>query len=159
MIFSLLLNVGEWFDCHAATVEQTLAQEKLDGLKAKRTELANVQKQIDQKRPMVELLDQVRVSEFAWMTILADTSRITPNDVFLSNFGGESAKDGISLHVSGTALDAQTVGLFMTAMHEKTGWAQLPTLSSISSSGDEKDGKRVRFDLTVPVRDLMGGDL
>ena len=93
------------------------------------------------------------------MTILADTSRITPNDVFLSAFTTSANADGVTLHINGLANDENTLGQYMTAIREKTAWAQMSTLNSVSAQEDLHFGRRVHFDLTIPIRNLIGGEL
>ena len=94
------------------------------------------------------------------MTILADTSRIMPHDVFLHSFGTGPANGGMSLHITGEALDYKTVGTFMEDIREQTGWAQMSTPGTVSSIGSPlTGGQRVSFNLNIPIRDLYGGDL
>ncbi len=159
LLFSILLNVEKWYECQDATTKKHIVMEELKKQDKKREELAQVNDKIDQRIPVKNLLEQVRVSESAWMTILADTSRVTPDDVYLSSFSTSAGGDGITLHVGGLASDAKTVGLYMTAIREKTAWAQMATVSSVSAQDDEKYGRRERFDLTIPIRNLIGGDL
>lgn len=159
LLFSILLNVEKVFECRTARSQRDDAKDQLAKLQTERTKLQGVLDEIGEKKPVVRLLEQVRVSEGAWMTILADTSRITPSDVVINSFSTTATAEGINLHISGNARDEQTVGAFMLAMRQQTLWAKTPSLGSVAALDDSNKGKIVRFDLTVPVRDLMGGEL
>jgi len=159
MVFAILLNIGKLLECQALRTEQKTAQKQLDELGAKRRELKKVTDEIEAKRPVVNLLEQVRVSEAAWMTILADTSKITPSDVMLSSFNTTPSPDGIMLHINGKAVDEGTVGNYMLAFRQQTRWAKTPTLGTVTAQDDALFGKRVSFDLTIPIKDLIGGEL
>ncbi len=158
LIFAVLLNAEKMFEWQAAAKDKETVTKALANLKPKCEELDKVNMSIAQLTPMVHLLDQVRVSESAWMTILADTSRVTPNDVVLNLFNTSANPDGVTLHIGGLANDERTVGEYMMAIRTQTGWAQNSTLSTVSEQKDAM-GRRVHFDLTIPIRNMIGGDL
>lgn len=131
---------------------------ELRELEIAQAKLNEIIEEINQYKPLVTLLEHVRVSEGVWMTIFADVSKILPDDVVLSTIGASPNKDGVALRLAGAAKDQDTVGKFMVALVEETKWAQKPTTGPLTL--EDKDGiTRVRFDLHVPVRDLLGGEL
>jgi len=136
-------------------------QAERDDLLHQRAELVEIQRQIDRKGPVVDLLKQVRVSEGAWMTILADISRVIPHDVALANFHTQAGKDGVQLRLSGRALNEKKVAAFMNAINEQTLWAKTASLGPVSNerTGGDEGPQVKRFEIIVPVRGMLGGDL
>ncbi len=143
-----------------ATKRDIIALEfELKSYEGKRQELARIELAIAEKRPMVALLEQVRVSEGAWMTMLADFSHIIPHDVVIDNLSTTPSDTGVRLRVSGRALDETTVGEFMMALRQHTRWAMTPELGTVSAEQTPFGDKLVRFDLAIPVKGLFGGQL
>lgn len=121
-------------------------------------EWQHVQSEIAERQPVVTLLDQVQKSEGAWMIMLADLSRIIPGNVVITGMGSNNENDGVSLHIEGIAKDEDAVAEFMLAINERTTWAGKAVLKGTTSRGTgEKVSKQ--FNITVPVRGLVGGDL
>jgi len=124
-----------------------------------------VQGEILARQPVVSLLEQVQKSEGAWMTILGDLSQITPNEVVLDGLGTASSDKVVQLRLTGRARDENTLAAFMLAISKDTHWAGEPELKSLA--GESKTDTKglitqqplVRFELMVPVRGLVGGDL
>ena len=119
-----------------------------------------IQDEIAEKQPIVSLLEQVQMSEIAWMTILADLSRITPRNVTIEGFNtNASDKEGVQIRIAGHASNAETVGEFMLAFSRDTGWAGNPELKNLSDETKTSTKPSVKFEIMVPVRGLVGGVL
>jgi Tfp pilus assembly protein PilN len=124
-------------------------------------EFLTLQDDADGKQKIVDLLTQVRVSEGAWMTILADVSRDIPAQVVLTNLGSQGNEDGVELHLSGLARDEETVGIFLRTI-SRNAWVQsTPTLGRVNYEEGNNDNaiRRATFDIIVPVNGLYGGNL
>jgi len=125
-----------------------------------RAALTADEREIAHKWPIVYLLDQVHLSVGAWMTIMADVSRMEPGSIYLVSLNSTSAKEGITLRFSGLGPDPQTVGKFMYAINNQAEWAATSKLNTISSERiPNSEGTQVRFDFTTQVKGMLGGDL
>lgn len=153
------LNVMGVVQLGAAKRSLEVNRTNLAALEKKQEKLQLIVDEINDLRPMVELLKQVRVSEGAWMTMLADIGRVVPNDVVLTAINTEANKDGVSLRLSGRARDERTVGHFMEMISQWTKWALTPKLNNVTADQGGNDTAGVRFDITVPVQGLYGGEL
>lgn len=159
LVLMVGLNVTAMVTRQALKNDIVTINSELKKLEDDQETLNQIVAKIEERRPLVTLLDHVRISEGVWMTILADTSDIIPDDVVLRGFNAGARKDGISIRLAGVAKDQKTVGDFMLALSEKTRWADKPIPGPIALEASTNNGSRVRFDLTVPVRDLLGGEL
>jgi Tfp pilus assembly protein PilN len=143
------------------TSEKYSAEQRKVEISKRHKEYITVVDQINPLKKVNELLGQVTVSEDAWMYILADLSRTIPADVAVGNIAPSVAKEGVSLRITGTAKDETAVGGFLLALPRDTRWADTPFANSVTklnaSPTDPEPG--VSYDITVPVRDLYGGDL
>ena len=159
LLIALTFNVYAWGARVTAQDQVNTEIAQLEDLRADQDELLSVAEEIRRKGPVVDLLEQVRISEGAWMTILGDLSRVIPHDALLTNVSTLSTRDGVSLKLTGRARDQETVGDFMLAVRQYTKWAEKPKLSSINAV-HEDDGpvSAVRYDFSVPVQGLLGGD-
>lgn len=158
LLAMVVLNVTEWMSWQNEERKLLAQTEELTQLQQQRDELQAILLEINRKGPIVDLLDEVRVSEGAWMTVLADLSNIIPDNVFLTDFSSSGGGEGMQLRLNGKAPDQKTVGAFMLDFSERTAWANPVNLSTIEveKSVDEEQ-KLVRFSITVPVRGLLGG--
>jgi hypothetical protein len=133
----------------------------LDDSRRAYTTLQEKQNHIAELAPKVRLLEQVRVSEAAWMTIIADLGRITADSVVLESFGATAGDKGVSLHLTGKASDQTAVAKFLEALPTKTGWVDAatspPRTGNINTVAVGKQ-QTVTFDVAVTVNGLMGGD-
>lgn len=160
MLSMLVFNVIVLADTITERTELERVTAELHEKEAKRAELQQVLDQIEVKAPVVRLLEQVRMSEGAWITILSDLSRIMPHEVAISNFSVNSANEGVKIRLTGRARDERTVGSFLQLVPESTRWAETPTLGNISAESlRNSDSQSVRFDMIIPVKGLYGGDL
>jgi len=159
LILMLGLNVTVWFDWQSNVNDLKTQSNQLVELKAEYTVLRKINEEIGKMGPIVNLLDQVRVSEKTWMIILADISQVIPHDASIDGITTMGGRDGMRLRFSGQALDQDTVGIFMETFSQQTLWADPADLTQISASRNDKDGRRVRFDFSVPVRGMLGGEL
>lgn len=160
LVVMVVLNFMAWFDMQSSQKNMLVQQTERNELLQDRKELEAIQAEIALKGPIVDLLDQVRVSEGAWMTILADISRVIPHEAALSNLHTQASKEGVRLRLTGRALDEDTVGSFMMAISQQADWAKTPELGSISDERHTEGGPQVvRFDFSVPVRGMLGGEL
>ena len=119
-----------------------------------------IQEEIQAMTPVVELLEKVQLSEGAWMTILGDLSKITSKDVVISSMNSGASPDGFLLRISGRTTDEKALANFMLRLREDTGWADTPKL--IQTSAEEGKNEKInssRFDLDIPVKGLIGGDI
>lgn len=153
-----LLNTVAYID--KVISEKALAQvtDELAIVTEEKVKLDLIKAEISEKEPVVTLLKQVQLSEAAWMIILADFTRVIPDNVSIGGITTTMTDEGVELNVAGVASDEETVGEFMLAIREKTRWAKTPTAGTISAVDDNPDSG-VRFSLTIPVRGLYGGEL
>ncbi|MHB0935852.1 MAG: PilN domain-containing protein [Armatimonadota bacterium] len=161
LLFLLMLglNIATYFDWQSNRKQLAIETDRLAVLKAKYEELQEIEKEIAEKGPIVNLLDQVRISEQSWMIILADISRIIPHDASIAGITTMGSRDGMRLRFSGLARDLTTAGDFMRSFSKQTSWADTPAdLSGISTSKNRDEGERVRFDFTVSIRGMLGGE-
>jgi len=160
LLVMLGLNVTAWFDRQSNKRLRETEANRLVELQGQYAELQAINQEISEKGPIVNLLDQVRISEQTWMIILADISRVVPHDAFVENIATAGGRDGMQLRFSGQALDQGTVGTFMEAFSQRTLWADPADLAQISANkNNQQEGQRVKFDFTVPVRGMLGGEL
>ncbi|HEY3379403.1 MAG TPA: PilN domain-containing protein [Armatimonadota bacterium] len=157
ILMVLIIMYAGYRNISASTDVKTVTK-TLDDLQPQYDELLQVRNQISALAPVETLLNEVQKSEGAWMIILGDISAITPRGVVLQTVGSTSDAQGVSLHIAGRATDEQTVAAFLLALRQQTSWAKTPNLKSVTSE-DGPQTKAVRFDLTVPVQGLLGGDL
>jgi hypothetical protein len=159
LLLMLGFNITAWFEWQSNQKDLTRQANLLVDLKVEYEVLQEINQKISEKGPIVNLLDQVRISEQSWMIILADISQVIPQDANIEGIVTMGARDGMRLRFSGQALDQETVGVFMEAFSQQTLWASPADLSQISISRNAGDSKRVRFDFSVPVRGMLGGEL
>lgn len=169
LLAMVVLNMSALYECHQrksaiASIDATLSKQQ-----AEQRKLQNTIAQINQLKPVITLVTQARISEGAWMTILADLGRVIPNDAVLKAVNPSLTGEAVSLRLTGSAKDQKTVGDFMELLASSTRWAKLPVLKSVNTeagkgirlpSGEELTmPDRVRFDFVVPVKGLIGGEL
>ncbi len=160
-VFAILLNLIVFWNLRTQKNNLIEATSDLKFNEEKRKNLQILLDAIDDRKPVVTLLEQAQISEGAWMTIMADISRVIPHDVALKDFMSIASGGSVSLRLSAYARDEQTVGQFMQSFNpDDTPWAQTPTLVTLTAQEDPRQHtKRVQFEMTVPVKGLMGGDL
>jgi Tfp pilus assembly protein PilN len=136
--------------------------------KADYTDVQQIEAEIRRMEPRVVMLKQVRASEGAWMTILADLSTVIPSDVFLETVTANAKEKEIALRLTGVARDQQAVAHFLTVLRTETKWALTPQLGPVAADkssttlpggAERPEMKRVRFEISVPIRGMMGGNL
>ena len=160
LLVMVTLNIMELMQVSAERAEYQQDERIVKELRQQQSEMRVVENQIREDQPKVLLLKQVRLSEGAWMTIYADLARIVPADVVLTGITANTSADGVVLRLAGRAIDEETVGTFMQALRQQTEWAKLPQLGQISMAEDPLLGRSfAQFDMSVPVRGLLGGDL
>ena len=160
LLAMVALNYMESMQVSAEEQSIKVDQSRLDQRRSEHAALQRILAKINEDQPMVELLKRVRVSEGAWMVIMADLSRATPSDVVIEGVAANPVNDGVNLRITGKAVDEKTVGNFMLAISQQAEWAQLPRAGSINAETDQKTGQRqVHFEVNVPVNGLLGGDL
>jgi len=155
----VVLNLAWWKltvdTAHTLTMtEQTLTERRVE-----RDAFRALKADVEEKREIVTLLGQVRVSESAWMIILADISRVISPDVVLASFTTETKNDAIWLRLTGRARDFKTAGSFMESLRVGTRWAKTPTLGGLTSGENRDTGvTQATFEIRVPVEGLYGGE-
>lgn len=161
LVAIVVLNGTAFIDMQSSRRDMNAERQRLTTLKQDREALAVIESQIAEKGPIVDLLRQVRVSEGAWMVILADLSRVIPADAALANLHTQAKKEGVTLRLTGRARDEETVGAFMMSLSQHAHWAGTPELGNITDerSADDSGLQVVRFDFSVPVRGMLGGEL
>jgi len=159
MLLMLGLNITMWFDLRSNRNDLKVQSNLLVELQSEYAVLQKINQEISEMGPIVNLLDEVRISEQTWMIILADISLVIPHNASIENITTLGGKDGIKLRFSGEALDQDTVGAFMETFSQQTLWADPADLGQISASRIKAEGQRVRFDFSVPVRGMLGGEL
>lgn len=160
LLFLLMLglNIAKYVDWQSNRKALATETDNLADLNVKYDALQKIEKEIAEKGPIVNLLDQVRVSEKSWMIILADISQIIPHDVVIAGITTLGSRDGMKLRFSGLARDLVTAGSFMEAFSKQTLWADTADPSGFSNTRNPTEGNRVRFDFTVPVHGMLGGE-
>ena len=160
LLFLLMLglNIAAYFDWQYHQRLLATETDNLARLRAKYAELQEIEKEIAEKGPIVNLLDQVRISEKSWMIILADISQVIPHDASIAGITTLGSRDGMKLRFNGVARDLVTAGDFMKAFSKRTLWADTADPSGFSATKDKAEGDRVRFDFVVPIRGMLGGD-
>jgi Tfp pilus assembly protein PilN len=158
LIAMLGMNGYAYYTLISAQREDDRISLTLDSNKVKYDELLVIQQRINDMEPRVKLLKQVRVSEAAWMTILRDVSRVIPDTIVLDSITAASSDNGIVLRLNGKARDQDAVASFMERLRVQTAWADKPSTGAINSI-QTGNVPGVAFDLTVPVRELVGGEL
>jgi Tfp pilus assembly protein PilN len=154
------LNVAWWKLGQDTAIRLKSTEDQLEIRREDRDKFRALKAEVEEKREIVKLLDQVRVSEQAWMIILADISRVIPNDVVLTTFTTETTDKMIQLRFAGRAKDKTTVGRFYNALPTATRWAKTPILGDMSQQEERDLGvTQEAFEITVPVKGLYGGEL
>lgn len=164
IVCMLSLNLVAWAIYWSDQNKLAGVNARLSELTGSRNMLADTERQIADRQEMVTLLDQVKVSEGAWMQILADVSRLIPHEVVVTGLTSSATGTGVELHLAGRGLDQKAVAAFMLAIPAQShgGWAGKPVLNSLSAidqvvTADGRSVGGVAFDLTVPIRGLLGG--
>ncbi len=164
-ILMVLTNIAAWIVGLTTNSELIGIKVRLREQEPRYEQWQKVQHEIAARKPVVSLLEQVQKSEGAWMTVLGDMSAITPGDVVLDGMTTMINDKNVKLHLTGRARDEKTVGAFMLSISQQTRWAGDPELknctavSKTDSEGADMERSIVRFDLEVPIRGLVGGDL
>jgi len=161
LVSMIVINVYASYILVSENNTQVSQKETLASKQASAVEYDKTQHEIDLLKPHINLIKQVRVSEAAWMIILADISHITPPDVTITNISVNSTEKGVAIKMGGFAKDEETVGKYMVSL-SKTSWAanEKTKVGSISiEPGPDKTVTKATFDVTVPVAGMVGGDL
>lgn len=154
----LAINGLTWSSWYLQKADLRQVNLKLKNAELKAQALNEIKQKIAEKRPMVTLLEHVQVSEGAWITMLADFSRVTPPNIALTSFSTQASDKDMVLQVAGRASDEDAVGDYMMALRQHTKWAASAKLGSVTA--DPQNGvQAVRFDLKISVRGLLGGEL
>jgi Tfp pilus assembly protein PilN len=157
-IIIIVFNMSAFYMYLLQKNELELVNQKIREIQPQYREWQAVQDEIGVRRPLVHLLQQVQKSEGAWMIVLADMSHILPSDVVLDAFNTAQNGQNVILNLSGHARDEKSVAAFMLALRQRTEWAGTPVLRSVTN--ELKDNvSTVRFEMTVPVNGLVGGNL
>ncbi|MHB9024268.1 MAG: PilN domain-containing protein [Armatimonadota bacterium] len=162
LFVAMLVVNGGMFFVHRNVKNLNIAKQKeLQGLQPREAAYQTLLAEVQELRPVVNLLARVRTTEAAWMTILADIGRVIPPKVSIAGVNASVGSGSVTLSMNGTAADEKTVGDFMIALREGTRWADNSTLGSVNAVDNKENPKarKVTFSLTVPVRGMFGGDL
>lgn len=159
-IIMVLTNLIAWYTNTQAKGDLADINDRLQKQQVEYKQWSAVQDDIKSMTPVVELLEKVQLSEGAWMTILGDLSQITTKDVVISSLSSGTAPEGFVLRLSGRAADEKSLADFMLRLREDTGWADTPKLivTSVEAENNNKTSAS-RFDLDIPVKGLIGGDI
>lgn len=155
------LNVFSMFSLVVERNTESTQRKQFDKKLVDVKDYDETQIKIDQIKPHINLIRQVRVSEAAWMVILADISKITPPEVVISNITVVSTEKGVEIKMGGIAKDEKAVGDYMVSL-SKTDWAanEKTKVGTISiTPGPQNTVEMVSFDVSVPVVGMVGGDL
>jgi Tfp pilus assembly protein PilN len=158
VVFAVALNALAGYSYFTAQQRLKTTNQQLADIQPQYNKLLLVRQQVTARVPVVKLLQQVQLSEGAWMTILADLSNVSTSKTVIDGFSPSVDDKGVSINLTGHACDEQAVAAFMLAIPQETGWAGIPTLHTVSASDNQKV-KSVQFSLNVPVRGLVGGNL
>ena len=107
--------------------------------------------------PRVKLLEAVQDSQKAWITVLNDLSRCTPNSVWLTNVQSRRDQTGQSLAITGSATSQRAVGDFMLNLNQAK-WCGDPVLNFTQTVGLQRQ-EVVNFDVTAPIKQPIGSEL
>jgi hypothetical protein len=155
---AVVINLTTFYVCGTIKEEQQSWQHNLANLQPQEKAYQDLSREVQALRPVVTVLEKVRMTEAAWMTILADLGRVMPRGASIGGVTASSGTAGVTLTMNGNATEPRVVGEFMVDLREKTLWAGETKLSSLTS--ESKDNAQVvHFGLTVAVRSMFGGEL
>jgi Tfp pilus assembly protein PilN len=158
ILIAIVMNLFAILDNKYASNNRDEKKIQVEALKQKEKQLDVLTDQIKELEPQLMMLNQAQKSQNAWLTIMADMSRIIPSDVYLTSFNSTVIDKQMALSISGVAIDEKTVGEFSETIRTQTGWAGNPRQGAISASNSELLGRRVTFDMIIPIEGMIGGD-
>lgn len=109
-------------------------------------------------KPRVELLEKVHDSEAAWIRILRDVSSCIPSTVWVTHVASQRVDKGQALSIKGRAFNQKEIGEFMLALDEPP-WSGAPKLGFTQVTGTRDTSSYIEFEITVPLRRVIGSDL
>ncbi|MEI6518677.1 MAG: PilN domain-containing protein [bacterium] len=158
ILIAIIMNLFAIFDYNWAIDTRNVRQAQVDSLQQKEKQLDALTNQIKELEPQLLLLNQAQKSQNAWLTIMADMSRIIPSNVYLTSFNSTVIDKQMALAIGGVAEDEKTVGVFSETIRTQTSWAGNPKQGAISASVSELTGRQVTFDMVIPIEGMIGGD-
>lgn len=158
ILIAIVMNLLAVIDYSMADTTRDVRKGEVASLQVKEKQLNTLTNKIKELEPQLIMLGQAQKSQNAWLTIMADMSRIIPSNVYITSFNSTVIDKQMALAISGVAEDESTVGDFSETIRTKTSWAGNPKQGSISASENELTGRRVIFDLVVPINGMIGGD-
>ncbi len=158
ILICIILIMWAKIDNVYETNKQNDKKQQVEALQQKEKQLDALTNQINDLEPQLIMLSQAQKSQNAWLTIMADMSRIMPSNVYITSFNSTVIDKQMALSISGVAEDENTVGVFSETIRTQTRWAGNPKQGSISASVSELLGRRVTFDLIIPIDGMIGGD-
>lgn len=153
------LNVTWWNELRITESARNQMEAKAAESEEALKQFLALKAEVQEKDKIVMLLRQVRVSESAWMTILADVSHLIPDDVVLTGLTTQAGDKGVAVRLTGQARDERMVAQFMQDIPDLTRWARTPNLNRLKFDDQQGYGRIAGFELVVPVIGLYGGDL
>jgi Tfp pilus assembly protein PilN len=158
ILIAIVMNMWAKIDNILETNKRDEKKLQVESLQQKEKQLDALTNQIKELEPQLLMLGQAQKSQNAWLTIMADMSRIIPSNVYIRSFNSSVVDKQMALSISGVAEDEKTVGEFSEIIRTKTSWAGNPRQGAISASVSELEGRRVTFDLIIPIEGMIGGD-
>lgn len=159
LAFVILLNMIRLLQINEKDSKISSLRQDINTREKQVEKLQVTKQEIEEKEPVVKLLQKVRISEKSWIAIMCDFSRVIPDDVYIQTFAVDASPDKVNINVAGMASDESKVADFMEILHQKTRWAEKPNLSQVGAQDDKEGARRTRFNLSIPVRGLQGGEL
>lgn len=158
ILIAIVMNLFAILDYKMAVNNRDEKKNQVAVLQEKEQQLDKYTNQIKELEPQLILLDQAQKSQNAWLTVMADMSRVIPSNVYIVSFNSTIMDKQMALAINGVAEDETTVGRFSEILRTQTNWAGNPKQGSISASINELIGRRVTFDLVIPINGMIGGD-
>ncbi len=158
ILIAIVMNLFAILDNKWASNKRDEKKVIVEALNQKEKQLDALSNQIKELEPQLLMLGQAQKSQNAWLTIMADMSKIIPPSVYLTSFNSTVMDKQMALSISGVAEDETTVGVFSETVRTKTSWAGNPKQGAISASVSELTGRHVTFDLIIPIDGMIGGD-
>ena len=111
--------------------------------------------------PRVALLEKVHDSERAWIEILEDVSLCMPadmNSIGLLTLLSRRVDTGQEIAIRGSARSQRNIGEFMLAL-DRPEWSGVPELGFTQASTNPANQRDIDFEISVPLRQIIGSDL
>ena len=147
-------------------VEQTHSQIRAIQAELSAPELADkvahiklLEKETAELTPRLQLLEKVHSSEAEWIRILYDISACIPQDVWLEQMNTRRSETEQTISLKGRALHQAEVGAFMLALNQPAWNTTTALIYSQAASNTGLGSQYFEFEITVPLKTVIGSNL